>query len=137
VRILILDDNADALLVLENFLKTLDHKVSAYTDGREALLWLKEVNPQLIIADLDMPVMDGFDFLRHVRAYHAFVHVPIICITGTSMTDAQIAAGGFSSTLRKPVTLSDVMAAIEEVENELNSASQQTPPPAPSAVARD
>lgn len=117
MRVLILDDNADALLVLESFLKTLDHHVSSFTDGREALLWLKDANPQLIIADLNMPVMDGFDFFKRVRAYAAFATVPIICITGTDVSDEQIAAGGFTSTLRKPVTLSDVMMAIEEIES--------------------
>jgi two-component system, chemotaxis family, CheB/CheR fusion protein len=121
VRILILDDNQDALLVIESFLKTLGHQVSAYTDGREALLWLPDAKPQIIIADLDMPIMDGFDFLKRVRGFQAYVSTPIVCITGTGLSDAQIAAGGFVATLRKPVTLSDLMMTIDELENGITS----------------
>ncbi len=121
MNILILDDNEDALLVIESFLKTLGHKVSAYTDGREALLWLSDVKPEVIIADLDMPIMSGFDFLKRVRAYQAFVNVPILCITGTGLSDAQIAAGGFYATLRKPVTLMDLMLAIDELESAIDA----------------
>jgi CheY-like chemotaxis protein len=117
MRILILDDNPEALFVLESFLKTLGHKVYAFTDGREALLWLKESQPEVIIADLVMPNMDGFDFLKHVRAQSAYAKVPVICITGTDATDEQINAAGFVSVLRKPVTLHDVMSAIEQVQH--------------------
>lgn len=117
MRIMILDDNADANIVLENFLKTLGHEVHAYTDGREALLWMGDIKPELVIADLDMPVIDGFDFLKRMRLMSASSQTPVVCITGMSVSDAQIAAGGFTSTLRKPVTLADVMLAIEEIEN--------------------
>ncbi|MCX7716985.1 MAG: response regulator [Candidatus Sumerlaeaceae bacterium] len=116
MRILIVDDNPEALFVVESFLKTLGHKVYGFTDGREALLWLKESQPEVIIADLSMPKMDGFDFLKHVRAQSAYAKVPVICITGTDATDEQIGAAGFFSILRKPVTLLDVMGAIEQVQ---------------------
>lgn len=115
LRILVLDDNPEALSVFEKFLKALDHEVHCFGDGREALLWLNDVKPQLIIADLDMPIMDGFDFLKRVRGYTQFVNVPIIALTGTTASDEEIAAGGFSSILRKPVTLMDIMGAIDSV----------------------
>jgi CheY-like chemotaxis protein len=115
VRILILDDNSDALLVLENFLKALGHDVSGYTDPTEALLWLGDVKPEMIIADLQMPNMDGFAFVQNVRARSAYSQLPIVCITGTDATDEQIESGGFASVLRKPTTLADVMLAIDEV----------------------
>ncbi|MBX7244051.1 MAG: response regulator [Candidatus Sumerlaeaceae bacterium] len=122
MRILVVDDNPEALFVVERFLKTLGHEVFSYTDGREALLWLKEARPQVIIADLDMPEMDGYAFVKHVRAYNSYAATPIICITGTTATDEQIGSAGFASILRKPVTLSDVMEAIELVESGLKTA---------------
>ena len=124
MRILLLDDNPDAVAVLENFLKVLDHQVTSFTDGRDALLWLNDVKPQIIIADLDMPIMDGFDFVKRVRAYGSYASTPIICITGTDASDEQIAAGGFFATLRKPTTLSDVMGAIDEVQNGQSAGNQ-------------
>lgn len=115
MRIMILDDNADALTVIGSFLKALGHEVSGYTDGMEALLWLSDVRPELIIADLQMPEMDGYTFVRNVRARSAYASMPIICMTGTDEPDEKIASGGFANVLRKPVTLADVMAAIDDV----------------------
>jgi CheY-like chemotaxis protein len=78
-------------------------------------LWIKEDKPEMIIADLDMPGMDGYEFVRRLRGFTSFVSVPVLCITGTEATDADILAGGFAAVLRKPTTLSDVMTSIEEV----------------------
>lgn len=114
MRILVLDDNPEAVRVFENFLNALDHQVSCYTDPREALLWLNDVRPEVIIADLSMPEIDGFDFIKRVRAYHAFSKVPAIALTGTDASEESVIAAGFSSILRKPVTLSDVMMAIDD-----------------------
>jgi CheY-like chemotaxis protein len=113
VKILVLDDNADALLVISSFLKALDHEVSSYTDSREALLWLNDVKPEVIVCDLDMPNMDGFQFLKRVRCYGRFAAIPFICMTGTDTSDEVIKEAGFSAILRKPVTLSDVMDCVE------------------------
>jgi len=122
VRILILDDNADALKVLESFLKALGHRVNCYTDATEALLWLGDVKPEVIITDIEMPNMDGFAFVKNVRARSSCASMPIIAITGTNATDQQIAAGGFTAVLRKPTTLEDVMTAIDEVTASTNPA---------------
>ncbi|MGB9690955.1 MAG: response regulator [Candidatus Sumerlaeaceae bacterium] len=115
MRILLVDDNPDAVRVIENFLKALDHIVFSYTDAREALLWLKDVRPEIIVADLDMPGMNGFEFIRRLRAYSSFSSVPAICVTGTEATDQEIYAAGFAAILRKPVTLADMLEAIDSV----------------------
>lgn len=119
MRILVVDDNTDALTVIENFLKSLDHQVTSCTSGMEALLWLDDFKPQVIIADLQMPEMDGFDFIRQVRYRSAHVSTPVICITGTDLTDEQIAAHGFTAILRKPITLSELMTALEDAHSAL------------------
>ncbi len=113
MRILLVDDNPDALRVIENFLKALDHTVFAYTDAREALLWLKDVRPEIVVADLDMPGMNGFEFIQRLRAYSAFAKTPVICVTGIDATDEEIYAAGFVTILRKPVTLADMLNAID------------------------
>ncbi len=115
MRIMLVDDNRDALLVLESFLRTLDHRVSAYTDGTEALLWLSDERPQVIICDLDMPNMDGYTFVRNVRGRSSYASMPIICLTGMNDSDEHVLSQGFASILRKPTTLADLIIAIEQV----------------------
>lgn len=121
MRILLVDDNADALAVIESFLKALDHNVAACISGGEALLWLGDFKPQLIISDLQMPEMDGFEFLKQVRYRSAFAATPVICITGTDMTDEQLSAHGFAAVVRKPTTLSELMMAIDDVTSAIQA----------------
>jgi CheY-like chemotaxis protein len=120
MRILLVDDNPDALQVIEKFLKTLDHTVFAYTEGMEALLWLKEARPELAIIDLEMPNMDGFQFLKRLRGFQSYAEIPAICITGTDAADETILSAGFHSILRKPTTLAAMMSAIDKVSGNEN-----------------
>lgn len=127
MRILLVDDNPDAVRVIESFLKALDHVVFSYTDAREALLWLKDVRPEIVVADLDMPGMNGYEFIRRLHAYLSFSTVPVICVTGTEATDEEIYAAGFSAILRKPVTLADMLEAIEAVTSKSPEVIQASP----------
>jgi len=137
MRILLIDDNPDAAMVVASFLKALDHKVFPYNDAREALLWLKDIQPELVIADLDMPGMSGFEFLRRFRAYNCFATTPVVCVTGTEATDEEIYAAGFAAILRKPVTLSDVMDCIDEITGQKQKDSSSSAPEAPTGEAQD
>jgi two-component system CheB/CheR fusion protein len=131
MRILLVDDNPDAVRVIENFLKALDHVVFSYTDAREALLWLKDVRPEVVLADLDMPGMDGYEFIRRLHAYTSFASVPVVCVTGTDATDEQIYAAGFAAVLRKPVTLADMLEMIETVKARTAAPAAEHAPNAP------
>ena len=133
MRILLVDDNPEALQVIEKFLKTLDHNVFAYTEGLEALLWLKEARPELAIIDLEMPDMDGYQLLKRLRGFQSYAEIPAICITGTDASDETILSAGFHSILRKPTTLAAMMSAIDEASgNEINDGGNlEGAPPAP------
>lgn len=120
MRILLVDDNPEALQVIEKFLKTLDHHVFAYTEGMEALLWLKEARPELAIFDLEMPNMDGYQLLKRLRGFQAYAQIPAICITGTEAPDETIIEAGFHTILRKPTTLAAMMSAIDKVSGNEN-----------------
>lgn len=117
MRILMVDDNPDALKVLSAFLKSLGHRVEACETGREALLWLDDLKPEIIMTDLEMPEMDGYEFLKAVRMRSQYKNVPVLCVTGLDTPLETIMSHGFQAVLRKPITLADVMNAIEEVVN--------------------
>ena len=113
MRIFVVDDNPEALFVIARFLKALDHQVTEFENAQEVILWLKDGKPEMIIADLDMPTMDGYTLVRYVRAQSAFRDIPMICMTGTEASDHEIMAGGFNGVLRKPVTLQEVMDIVD------------------------
>jgi CheY-like chemotaxis protein len=81
-------------------------------DGQKALERLETVDPDLIILDVYMPVMDGAQLLRHVRAREGTKHTPVIALSagGASAREAAMSAGA-DVFLDKPLRLNEVLAA--------------------------
>jgi CheY-like chemotaxis protein len=81
-------------------------------DGHAALERLKNIEPDLIILDVYMPVMDGASFLRHIRAQEATAKVPVIALSagGPSAREAAMKAGA-NVFLDKPLRLNEVLGA--------------------------
>ncbi len=103
--ILVIDDRWENQAVLTNLLGSLDFKVIAAANGQEGLEQLKSAQPDLVITDLVMPIMDGFEFLQHVRNSEILQHTKIIVSSASvSQPDQQMAldAGG-DDFLAKPV----------------------------------
>ena len=87
-KILVVDDERTIRMLLENYLgQTYD--VTAKSDGLDALNWLNTGNiPDLIIADINMPRMDGFEFVENLRASGYFKEIPVIMLsTSESSTE--------------------------------------------------
>ena len=80
--LLVIDDEQSIRLILENFLSE-DYEVIAKNDGIQALEWLEGNLPDLIICDVQMPNMDGYEFLQKVRQRGFTKHTPVIMLSGT------------------------------------------------------
>jgi DNA-binding response OmpR family regulator len=79
--ILIADDDAGHLRVLDMILSVDGHAVVAVEDGREALAWLREHTPDLAILDVAMPLVDGVDICTRMKRVKRLAHVPVIILT--------------------------------------------------------
>lgn len=89
-NILIIDDELSIRMLLENFLKR-DYDVVTKNDGLEGLTWLEEGNiPDLIVADIQMPNLDGYDFIKNLRASGFFRQIPLIMLSGIESTTEKI-----------------------------------------------
>jgi DNA-binding response OmpR family regulator len=88
-KILVVDDEKSICLLLENFLSQ-DYDVVSMDDGLEALKWLEENLPDLIISDIQMTKMDGYEFLTNVRQKGFTKHTPIIMLSGKSESKERI-----------------------------------------------
>jgi len=79
-KILVIDDEQAIRLLLENFLSE-SFEVTCKSNGREALEWLEGDIPDLIICDIQMPVMDGYQMLEQLRNRSYTKHTPVIMLS--------------------------------------------------------
>jgi len=84
---LLVEDDADTREMMARTLAKEGWEVSEAGDGQEALDILTDSDPQLILLDLMMPVVDGFEFLTELRARPACQHIPVIVVTAKNLTE--------------------------------------------------
>ena len=126
-NILIVDDYADNRELLRLMLEAAGHRVYEAEDGRAGLEMALAEMPDLILADLSMPQLDGWGLLRELRADERTRRIP--CVAVTAFVDRERArdlAQNFDAYLPKPFRRAELIAMVErllaehphEVENE-------------------
>lgn len=88
-RILVIDDELSIRMLLENFLSG-PYEVISKSNGLDALEWLEGSLPDLIICDIQMPHMDGYQFLERVRERGFTKHTPVIMLSGAESSKDRI-----------------------------------------------
>jgi len=114
---LIVDDSEDTIRMLEQLLNVSGANVTTATTGADALRIAAEHEFDVILSDISMPGMDGFEFLQRLRQLNGRQHVPVVAITGFGRSDdiERARAAGFYSHLTKPLNLQ----ALAEVMDQL------------------
>lgn len=108
LSILLADDAEDARMVIQSFLKSTPHRLALAETGKEALEKFQEGDYDLILMDVEMPVMDGLSATRGIRAWEAVEGsdpVPIVALTGHSIQEKKQEAleAGYNFFLTKPI----------------------------------
>jgi two-component system CheB/CheR fusion protein len=116
-RVLLVEDSVDVLHILELQLEWMGYDVVAAVDANSALEAALSKRPDIIVSDLCMPGVDGFEFIQRVRAVPDLALIPAIALTGTALErDVQKAlASGFIAHLVKPVEAADLAKKIDEL----------------------
>ncbi len=86
-RILIIDDNATDLAVTQRFLERRGFLVTPAGSGEEGLQIARQITPDAILVDYRMPVMDGFEVARRVKADPALSTIPVLMLTGSDSSE--------------------------------------------------
>jgi signal transduction histidine kinase/CheY-like chemotaxis protein/HAMP domain-containing protein len=116
--ILVVEDDPPTRELLCQSLASMGYTASAASNGRDGLDWLaSHPAPNLILLDLMMPEMDGFEFLRELRKRPALIDVPVIVVTAKELTeeDARILSGQTERIIAKDQAyLTELAAAVRE-----------------------
>ncbi|HEU4794932.1 MAG TPA: response regulator, partial [Pyrinomonadaceae bacterium] len=107
------------IMMLEQLLKLSGANVTSATNGAEALRLASEREFDVVLSDISMPEMDGFEFLQRLRKIEGRERVPVIAITGFGRPDdvERARAAGFHSHLTKPLNFQALAEVLEQLGN--------------------
>ena len=113
-RILIVDDNEDAAEMLAMILGDLGHVVRIANDGPRALVVAAELDPEIAVLDLGLPVMDGYELADRLLEVYGARGIRLIAVTGYGQLEdrERTRSAGFHTHLVKPVDLKELHAAL-------------------------
>jgi signal transduction histidine kinase len=116
VRVLVVDDDADALSMVRELLETEGASVTTALSAGEALALIEQAHPDLLLSDIGMPAMDGFELIRRVRELPPSIrHVPAAALTAYAQPEDRTRAlrSGFQAHLAKPIDPGELLTAVE------------------------
>ena len=115
--VLVIDDELSIRMLLENFLSD-EFNVVTHVNGSEALVWLKEGNKaDLLLVDLDMPMLNGYDFTESVRKINGMSNTPVIILSAKQKSSDRIRSYsvGADDFIQKPFNPEELMVRIQAV----------------------
>jgi two-component system, cell cycle response regulator DivK len=115
--ILLVDDYLDALDMYREYLLRCGYRVEIAINGAEALRAAANQRPDLILMDVQMPIMNGIDAMRILRSQQVFASVPIVALTAHALDDEHqhMLMQGFDDVIAKPCLPNVLVEAIERL----------------------
>lgn len=117
LTILVVDDDLGTRLSISDYLELSGYSVITADDGQEALAIVEESHPDLMVTDIVMPRMNGYELVRRVRQQSGFRLLPVILLTARTNTQERILGyqSGCDLYLPKPFELEELAAAIRNL----------------------
>jgi CheY-like chemotaxis protein len=123
MKILYVEDNEDNIFMLKNRLTRAGHTVVIANDGAQGVAMARSERPDMILMDLSLPVLDGWQATRQIKAAPETKHIPVIALTANAMAgDREKAlAAGCDDYDTKPVELPRLLGKIKELATRAGS----------------
>lgn len=115
LRVLVVEDNPDTLELLETWLGMLGHSVHAAGDGRTGLELAMSVKPDVAFVDIGLPVLDGFEVAKNIRAADGCNAIYLVAVTGYGRPEDRARAldSGFDDYIVKPIDAPSLTRVLE------------------------
>jgi two-component system cell cycle response regulator DivK len=115
-RILVVEDQADNRRILRDMLGNAGYELIEAESGEEALIAVEAQRPDLILMDIQLPVMDGYEATRRIKANPTLKAVPIIAVTSYALSgdEGKARAAGCNAYVTKPFSPRALLAKVRE-----------------------
>lgn len=115
-RIVVADDDPDILNIISMSLEAMGHQVSRATNGREAVDAVKAQHPDLVVMDLMMPEVDGYQATKELKSDPGTASIPVLALTAKAMRgdEEKGRQAGVDAYITKPFRISQVIEVINQ-----------------------
>jgi two-component system, cell cycle response regulator DivK len=115
-RVLVVDDNEDNRRILRDLLRSGGYEVVEATTGEDGIATAKAGTPDLILMDIQLPGIDGYEATRRIKADPTLRRIPLIVVTSYALSgdDAKALAAGADAYVAKPFSPRAMLAKIRE-----------------------
>jgi response regulator RpfG family c-di-GMP phosphodiesterase/signal transduction histidine kinase len=116
-QVVLIEDNTDLRMYISKMLKKFGYKVITAADGLEGWDKVQKIIPDIIVSDVMMPRMDGYELTKHVKANQTTMHIPVMLITAKPELDSKIKGleTGADDYLSKPINIRELDARIRNL----------------------
>ncbi|MFZ2853881.1 MAG: response regulator [Rhodocyclaceae bacterium] len=134
-NILVIEDNPENLELMTFLLQAFGHATTPADDGEQGLAALARQAPDLIVSDIHLPGIDGYEVARRVKNQAAHQNIPLVAVTALAMVGDRdkVLAAGFDGYISKPI---DPRKFVEQVESFLGAGQRSGAPPHQPAPAQ-
>lgn len=113
MNILIVEDTAEEREIFSRYLQFVGGGLLEARNGEEGLKMAREHRPDLILLDLTMPVMDGWELMAHLKREPGLAQIPVVAVTAHHLSREALEAKGFCGYLEKPLAPYRVLEEVE------------------------
>jgi two-component system cell cycle response regulator DivK len=115
-RILVVEDNEDNRQIIRDLLTSVGYELIEAADGMEGVAMAQHHRPDLILMDVQLPVMDGYEATRQIRTVPELADVPIIAVTSYALSgdEAKTREAGCDGYVAKPFSPRQLLAKLRE-----------------------
>ena len=115
-RILVVEDNEDNRRIIRDLLTGAGYEMLEALDGAQGVAMAPEHKPDLILMDMQLPVLDGYEATRRIKADPALAHIPVIAVTSYALSgdEAKTKAAGCNGYVAKPFSPRQLLDKVRE-----------------------
>jgi two-component system, cell cycle response regulator DivK len=115
-RILVVEDQEDNRRILRDLLESADYELTEVENGEQALASVAKERPDLILMDIQLPIMDGYEATRRIKADPSLGTIPIIAVTSYALSGDEVKAraAGCDDFVPKPFSPRQLLAKIRK-----------------------